>query len=63
LTRFGYWGLTLGTVLRYAAETTLGYTISTTWLRYAILAGMVLQSLALLACCLVVWPRIRAERP
>lgn len=62
-TRVGYWGLTLGTLLRYTAETTLGYVMSASWLRHAIMAGMVMQSLAIFACCWVVWPRLRSEHP
>lgn len=60
LARACYWALTLGTLLRYTAETTLGYVLTASWLRYVIVGGMLVQSLAILACCGLVWPRLRA---
>lgn len=59
LSTLAYWGLSLGTLERYAAETWLGYSLSSTWLRYAVVVGMTIQSLAILCCILAVWPRLR----
>jgi heme/copper-type cytochrome/quinol oxidase subunit 1 len=54
-----YWGLTLGTALRYLAEVWVGYQGFRS-LHTAAVLGSTLQALAVLAFAREVWPRLRS---